>query len=565
MPAHPKPVSRQRILDLAASGIDAFAAQRYLKSRENVPRLAELEEQGQGVIPGAEGVLADLSYALWDPEPSLRDEAETPVDRRYWRGMLGETVASSNFAELHAMTQLSELRTLMGTVVMGETILALVPEEDRPRLGELAERQKQASEQKAQEDQAKAESATLSRMAGEAAEQAEGIGSGQGDASDDGADGSGKPSTARGQLTAEQAQELANQLAERAAEAKAKADELRAQAEEAQLQVEISAEELMGQPGSQEAADKLRELARIGQAATAAASEQVKEISETLECWGLAEGELIREGIPEALEIMRRMSANEAFKKFAAILGRIRKIAARKARSKIAGEGARESRSETGRDLRRAVSSELVALTQPALRISALQRWTRGELRLQGERRREKLGHGPVIALEDGSGSMAGAKQQWAKATTLALAYYARLQKRSFVWVHFGSRASELVVRNYPRGEMPASQLLEIAETFRDASGTDFELPLLRALEAIRGEGLSKADVVLITDGECAVSERFLGEFLPAKRALETNVVSVLCNVGSSSGSTVSKFSDAVEPVSDFTSESAERQVFSRL
>jgi len=594
MPTVPKALTRQRILDLAVTEQDPFSALRYLRQRENAPRLPELEEQGQTKLPGVEGALADLSYALWDPEPALKTGENIPADRRYWHGMLSEIMASSRFQEVHARTQLSELMSTVGTIEMGETILTSVPEEDSEKLEELSRVQEAADEAQAQADQLQAQAQMADQLAEAAAQGPEALAAamsgggkpsgqpvsadkagGQADGSPRSGQGqvrgqpqlssgspSGQPQGGAGLMTAEQAQALAEALAAQAAEAKARADATRAQADELQLQVEILAEDLIGKPGSQEAADKLRELARIGQAALQAAQTKTEEISDLIEGWGLQEGELIKEGIPEALEIMQRMGANEAFKKFAAILGRIRKIAARKARQKIAGEGARESRRETGRDIRRAVTSEIVALVEPSFRVKALQRWTRGELALRGEKRREKLGHGPVVVLEDASGSMDGVKQQWAKAVVLALAHYAKLQRRSFGWVMFDY--SVKLSRTYPQGRMSATELLEIAES-RSGGGTNFELPLRRALEMIKDEGLSKADIVLITDGECAVSGQFLGEFRQAKQALEFNVISVLCNVGSSSDSTVRSFSDAVEHVSDFTSETAEKQVFSRL
>ena len=157
----------------------------------------------------------------------------------------------------------------------------------------------------------------------------------------------------------------------------------------------------------------------------------------------------------------------------------------------------------------------------PALRVKALTRWTRGELRLSGQKTKAKLGHGPVIVCEDGSGSMSGDKQMWAKAVTLSLAHYAKIQKRSFGWVHFGAKTTHLETRVYSQGKLSAEAMLELAETFRNASGTDFEKPLRKALEMIRQEGLKKADICLITDGECEVSEEFLREFNSARKALD--------------------------------------------
>jgi uncharacterized protein with von Willebrand factor type A (vWA) domain len=562
-----RPLSRQEILSLAVTDADAFTANRFLRHREVVPAIPEIEEKGKAQLPGIEGALLDLYHALWNPEPGVKEEVSP--DRRYWRELLGQAMQSSAYGELHGQTQLRELQSILGTVSMGESVIAMVPKEDQEKLNELAQAQKDANDMSEQAQKAEANANAAQQLASAAAEamadkdataqQAGGSASAPQGAS---ADKQGQPSGQAGGMTPEEAKAIANQLAEQAAKAKQDAQAANQLANEARAKAEQLADELMGKPGSKGAEEKLRELARIGLQAAKNAQAKVEEVSSTIEAWGLEEGELCRKSIPEALGLLERMKRNANLKKFTALLGRIRKIAARKAKAKIAGEGARVTVPETGRDLKRAHPSELVALIHPALRVKALMRWTRGELRLFGQKVRQKLGHGPVIVCEDGSGSMEGTKQQWAKAVTLSLAYYAKLQRRSFGWVHFGAAFTKLVDRVYPQGRLSPEQMLELAETFRNASGTDFEKPLRRAVEMIRNEGLKKADICLITDGECAVSDEFLREFAAAKNALEFNVITVLCDVGSSADATVRQFSDRVEKVSAFSAEEAEAKVF---
>lgn len=553
--ARPKPVTRQELLGLAVTDADAFTAMRYLRHRETVPSLPDLEEQGRKTLPGVEGALLDLYHSLWAPEPGMREEV--PTDRKYWATLLAETMKSSAYGELHAQTQLQELQSVMGTVAMGETVLSLVPKEDQKKLQEQSEAQQQADSLQQQAQQANAQAHAAQALA-DAAASANGEGAGEeGQPSDSQSSSSGS-----GGMSPEQAQAIANQLAQQAASAKAKADSLQQQANEASARVEQLAQELLGEPGSQQAQDKLRELTRIGLQAARSAQEKVKEVSETIESWGLDAGELTRQGLPEAMAILERMKRNEALKKFASLLGRIRKIAARKAKAKIEGRGARIRTVETGRDVKRAQRSELIALTDPALRVKTLQRWTRGELRLQGEKTKQKLGHGPVIVCEDGSGSMEGEKQQWAKAATLSLAHYAKLQKRSFGWILFdyGVRKS----MTYPSGQMTPQQMLELAES-RAGGGTDFEAPLRKALEMIQKEGLKRADICFITDGECAVSDEFVRWLRKVKKELEVNIYAVLCDVGSSSIATIRQFADKVEVVSKFTTETASSAIFSHF
>lgn len=533
-------LTRQELQKLLVTDADAFTALRFLRHRENAPAVSELEESGRSQLPGFAGSLCDLYHALWAETPAVRDEI--PADRRYWGEILKAAMSSTAYEQLHAQTQYSDLKSILGTLSMGQSVIENVSEKDKEKLQEAEEMQKDADEAEAEAGQAEAE-ASAANMLAEATQAAR---SGQG--------GTGQPQNGSGGMSLEEAQELVNQFAAQAVAARAKADA-------AKQAVETVVEELLGQPGSDKATDKLRELARVGIAAAKGAKEKVEEVSDTLESWGLEEGELVRKGIPEALGVLERMKKSEALRKFAALLGRLRQIAARKARSKEKSEGVRVTIPETGRDIKRAVNSELVSISHPALRTKALTRWARGELRLRGEQAKKKLGHGPVVVCEDGSGSMDGLKQQWAKALVLAMAHYAKLQKRSFGWVMFDSVVHKS--KTYPKGKIGAEQLLEIAES-RAGGGTNFEAPVRKALEMIRKEGLKKADVCFITDGECAVSEEFLKEVGEAVSGLEINIFAVLCDVGSVSDATVKQFADRVERVSTFTAETAEK-VFQNL
>lgn len=527
-----KVLSRADLQRLLVTDADAFTALRFLRQRERMPALAELEAAGEQKLPGTAGALADIYHVLWAATPVVRDDA--PSDRSFFAEILKGAMATSAYEGLHAQTQFSELASILGTLTMGDTIVGNVSKEDAKKLEDCAKAQEGADESEAKAEQAEAEADMLGELAGQA--QAAG--------------GQGQPSPQAAGLSAQ------------AAEARAQAQAARAAADAAQAKADAAAESLMGKSGSEAAAKKLQELARLGLAAAKRAKEKVEEVSETLQTWGFEEGELTREGIPEALALLERIQNNKAFKDFAKILGRIKKIAARKARSKEQAEGVRVTKFETGRDIKRAVSSELVALAHPALRTKALTRWSRGELRLRGEEAKQKMGEGPVVACEDASGSMDGAKQQWAKAIVLALAYYAKLRNRTFAWVMYDGRVQRSKV--YLRGRLSPKDLLEIAES-RSGGGTDFVPPLREALRYVREGGLSKADIAFITDGDSYVADAFLAEFLAEKRAREVNVVGILCDAGHTSDATLNRFCDGdILRASSFSDADAQ-EVFNRL
>jgi uncharacterized protein with von Willebrand factor type A (vWA) domain len=574
-----KPVTRQQLLELAVTDVDAFMAHRYLRHREAVPTLLDLEDKGSKTLPGVEGALNDLNHALWSPEPGVKDEVAP--DRRYWRELLGQTMQTAAYQELHAQTQLRDLQAVLGTIAMGESILVRVPEKDREQLEEVAKAQQNANQQQQQAQKAQAQAQAAQQLADVAAQA--GQGQGEGEPSDQPSDGepqpgqgqpgSGQPQSSSGQpqgqqsgdmgkMTSEEAKAIANELAEQAAQAKAEAQAAQQRADEAKANAEQLAEALMGAPDSQQAADKQRELARIGLAAVKQAQEQVKDISDTVQAWGLEPGELTRDSFAEVQAILERIKRNPNLKQFSRLLGRLRQIAARKAKSKDKGEGIRVTTTETGRDLKRAVPSELVALSHSALAVKAKMRWARGELRLRGQKTKRKLGHGPVVVLEDASGSMDGVKQQWTKALVLALAYFARLQRRSFGWALFDTYVR--VSHAYPQGALSAKDMIEIAES-RAGGGTDFERPLRKAVEMIQKEGLRKADILLVTDGMCAISDAFLKELKAVKKALEVQIFTVLVNVGDTTDATVKEFSDRIIPISKLTADEAESKVIALL
>jgi uncharacterized protein with von Willebrand factor type A (vWA) domain len=119
--------------------------------------------------------------------------------------------------------------------------------------------------------------------------------------------------------------------------------------------------------------------------------------------------------------------------------------------------------------------------------------------------------------------------------------------------------------RVYAKGVLGAKDLLEIAES-RSGGGTDFERPLRRAVEMIERDGLKKADIAFITDGDCAVSGEFLQWLAGKKKTLEFSVVGIMCDSGDRvSDATLKQFCDRVERATAFSAEEAEAKVFAHI
>ncbi len=134
---------------------------------------------------------------------------------------------------------------------------------------------------------------------------------------------------------------------------------------------------------------------------------------------------------------------------------------------------------------------------------------------------------GPVVACLDTSGSMQGTPLLKAKALLLAIANILQKEDRSLHVLLFGSTGE---IREFSMvGQNNAVGLLQFLQQ-GFGGGTDFETPLRHALNIIRQQPrYQKADVLMISDGDCQLSEAFTAQLLAQKQPLECSIYSVLC------------------------------------
>ena len=219
-----------------------------------------------------------------------------------------------------------------------------------------------------------------------------------------------------------------------------------------------------------------------------------------------------------------------------------------------------------GAELSRLLPHELVSLQHPLLRQDFIRRFVDNELLQYDLRGVEAQGKGPLIVCLDGSSSMLGDKEIWAKALTLTLLEIARRERRRFRAICFSSADAPLYrvdLNTRLRYEADMDKVLELAEYF-PGGGTDFEKPLDAALECIQESRFQRSDIVFITDGECRVHAEWAERFAAEKDALGFSLFSILIDVGSSSLGSLTPFSDRITSVSQLTSEEA-RDVFVKL
>ena len=141
---------------------------------------------------------------------------------------------------------------------------------------------------------------------------------------------------------------------------------------------------------------------------------------------------------------------------------------------------------------------------------------------------------GPILIAVDGSGSMAGIKEIWAKALAIAAILQAKKEKRKSNGIIFGASEQEIF-------EIDVNRLEDLA-TASFHMGTNFGPPLKWAQDKFNEQ--PRADLFFITDGICSLDEERKTEFIQAKTRSGARCFSVL--IGSETTETVKQFSDRV-------------------
>lgn len=159
-----------------------------------------------------------------------------------------------------------------------------------------------------------------------------------------------------------------------------------------------------------------------------------------------------------------------------------------------------------------------------------LQKYQRRQIKQY--RRRESIdkGAGDIICCLDESDSTAGDPAAWGKAVALTLLEIAADGRRKFALVHF-SGGKKIKTDLFRPGEYTMADKMTAAETFL-AGGTNFETPMREALRLMGEDDFENADIVFVTDGQCALPEEFLEELRREQEAHRFTITGVLLDSG---------------------------------
>lgn len=262
-------------------------------------------------------------------------------------------------------------------------------------------------------------------------------------------------------------------------------------------------------------ANKAQVRSHIQQMLTKAADE-AQAANETALTWGMEPGELHRLPAEERMALAKRLN-NPKFKRVAELFGPMRNMMLSEQQRKTVHTPEEVYDVTLGNNIGRLLPQEIMMLSNPATRLDFYRRFSEAKVLEYDMQGVEKLAKGAIIFCEDGSGSMSGEREMWAKAVMLCLLHLSRIQKREMHVIHFSSRGQTTHIPFVKPEDYSLNRILDAAELFY-GGGTDFETPMRLSMDLLKAEhsatGRVSADVVFVTDDECYVTEDFMNEYL---------------------------------------------------
>ena len=502
---------------------DAYDRRAWSDITGDTGSIKELADAGSTLVPHFGALLQDLFCALFKYNLVWRGPDTVRRAAALNRTILDQLVPSPPFEALKTRTLLEEDKAAIAAIVLGEQVLEMIRSERFINRREMIDLWDLAHQEEDLEGRAAALK-TAEEMKEQKPEQAE--------------------------LDDETRKKIA-EMAE-AAERAAKVSEARLNQKARRLEAEL-------RHGDQ------TELRRM-QLKVAELASEVDRAADDAHDFSREFGQGGRMSAGERLELGRRLAGNKKLGELARLVGRFKQDA-RALRRKTLERGVAEAYDvERGSELGRLIPAELMAMHHPMLGRDFRRRLLEGTVLQYRLRQDEQKGKGPMVVCIDVSSSMEGDKELWAKAVGLTLMDIARRQRRLFRAVLFSSGEPSLKVLdlNRERRYQPdLRKVIEMAEYF-PGGGTDFERPIDAAVELLTEKQLKRGDIVIITDGECAVSPEWLARLRERKDGLDFSIFAVLVDVGAANTSALAEFSDRITSVRQLNSEGT-REIFLKI
>lgn len=499
--------------------------------------MQETVANGMKQIKTFDKLSEDLFHSLYKHQPRLKNHEEIDEMSHFNRDLLGELLETEDYQKLRMSTRHDVLSSAIGTEVMQEeatTRIKMIRQQMNDQAKQDPSGQTMSGDQffdllnqiiEGQQQQQQAQN-QLNALAGDAGQPG----------------GQGQPQAGSGQMSNQpQGPSMTPE------QAKALADAAAQQQQQAQQQVQQAQQALADAQANGQ--NPMQAMNQAMASAAKAANDEVTEVQDFLNAWGMEGGDKNRRiTYEDKKRALQRLRNSNKLKKLTDLIGRFRALVNQEMKKK-SNDGATAVKSvKTGDQIQHILPSELMQLKNPITRKNFLRKMGEKSLLMYDKVSERPKGRGPVIACCDVSGSMEGKAEEWSKAMSLALLEITQKQKRAYAYIGFDHQIQD--VYEIPYGSLKPEMVFDIAERF-SGGGTNFEQPLRKALDIMKGQKFKKGDIIFITDGSASVSDSFLKEFKRVKAEKEFTVRTILVNVGSwGSDGIVKEFSDEVVTLS---------------
>ena len=272
-----------------------------------------------------------------------------------------------------------------------------------------------------------------------------------------------------------------------------------------------------------------RDVRRAVRESVKAGQEKTEETMRALSGWGLQPGDLKQMPIGDRLELAQTITSSN-LKRIADLVGKMRNLAKAKQQEKIKKQRDEIHSITMGGELNHTLPVELAALKHPLRRLDFYRKHTEKQLLQYELEHQERQARGPIVACIDISGSMAGARLEWAVACSLALADTASRQKRHCHIMFFDTEIKEEFT--FSPGERSPEKYIQMTQ-IGVAGGTDYHPALARAVNVIgMDKNFEKADIVMVTDGVCYLRDDFQENFNGWRSKQKMNCYTILIGGG---------------------------------
>lgn len=207
----------------------------------------------------------------------------------------------------------------------------------------------------------------------------------------------------------------------------------------------------------------------------------------------------------QMIDLADKWRSNPEMKEIAMMVGRMQRDLRYRRTNRIIGGREEIVDVKLGDDLPLLLPHEKVKLMDETYELDFMRRFYEHDLLQYETQGYAEAGRGPIIVCVDGSGSMAGAENVWARAVALSLVSIAKREKRDAAVIEFS--------RDTKRWDFLTKQPTDLTEVIDCAShffggGTDITLAVADAKEMIDTVPEFKtADIVIATDGADTLGE----------------------------------------------------------